>query len=117
MDIFQILIALPGIFKLSDLFDTNIEKTYTFKGFIGVQAEHNLAFFRRIPIKLDSFINPVDSNKAWYHHKVHRETAESEWTLFDDAKVTNYGGWTNVINHCTELQCYPTVLFFERVDE
>ncbi len=48
---------------------------------------------------------------------MHNETADSEWTLFDDSRVTNKGGWTNVIEYCTELQCYPTVLFFERVDE
>jgi hypothetical protein len=54
------LIALPGIFNLKDLFDTDIDKVYTLKGFFGLQAAHNLAFFRRIPIKLGSFINPTD---------------------------------------------------------
>lgn len=60
MEILKMLIALPGIFNLKDLFDTDIDKSYTLKGFFGFQAAHYLAFFRRIPIKLNSFINPND---------------------------------------------------------
>jgi hypothetical protein len=60
MEILKMLIALPGKFNLKDLFETDIDKIYTLKGFVGFQAAHYLAFFRRIPIKLGSFINPHD---------------------------------------------------------
>ena len=48
---------------------------------------------------------------------MYREASESEWTLFDDEKVTNIGAWQNVIDFCVTFNCYPTVVLFERVNE
>jgi hypothetical protein len=67
LEILKMLIALPGNFNLKDLFDTDLDKVYTLKGFFGLQAAHNLAFFRRIPIKLGSFINGADYHAQWFY--------------------------------------------------
>jgi hypothetical protein len=45
-----------------------------------------------------------------------QETTQSEWTLFNDDHISNQGGWTNIIEYCVEFQCYPTVIFYERVE-
>jgi hypothetical protein len=36
--------------------------------------------------------------------------------LFDDAHVNSMGEWLDVIKYCLTARCYPTVLFFEKVD-
>ena len=44
-------------------------------------------------------------------------TPETEWTLFDDANVDSMGIWFNVIKYCLSVRCYPTILFFEKIDQ
>ncbi len=48
----------------------------------------------------------------WYEST----SEESEWTLYDDAEIVSKGGWAAVIEQCVEFSCYPTVLFFEKLE-
>lgn len=110
MQILKVLVSLPETFESSDLFQDNYPTTYTIKGLICFQAAHYLAFYRRIPIKLNLH-SPKDQQK------ILREASESEWTLFDDESVSNMGQWQDVIDFCVSYSCYPTVVLFERFDE
>jgi hypothetical protein len=49
--------------------------------------------------------------------KLKSEVKESEWIRYDDSVISCKGNWANIIEQCIEAECYPTVLFFERVDE
>ena len=48
----------------------------------------------------------------WYEST----SEEAEWTLYDDAETVSKGGWAAVIEQCVEFSCYPTVLFFEKLE-
>ena len=48
----------------------------------------------------------------WYEST----SEEAEWTLYDDAEIVSKGGWAAVIEQCVEFSCYPTVLFFEKLE-
>ena len=48
----------------------------------------------------------------WYE----ATSEETEWTLYDDAEIVSKGGWAAVIEQCVEFSCYPTVLFFEKLE-
>lgn len=96
MEILRTLVSVPNSFKSNDLFnsETSTDSHYIFKGMICFQAAHYISFFKRIAGQsLDN---------------------QSEWTLFDDTKIVDKGGWEDVIGHCVEYSCYPTVLFFEK---
>ncbi len=60
LEILRMLVSVPETFKLSDLFTSNLNEKYIFKGMICYQAAHYLAFFRRAVMKLDYLIdNPA----------------------------------------------------------
>ena len=42
---------------------------------------------------------------------------DSSWVLYDDDQIREKGAWDNVVEMCVEFQCYPTVLFFERLTD
>ena len=48
----------------------------------------------------------------WYEST----SEEAEWTLYDDAEIVSKGGWAAVIEQCVEFSCYPTMLFFEKLE-
>lgn len=45
------------------------------------------------------------------------QEVKQEWTLFDDSNVVSMGNWEKVMQYCIEFRCYPTVLFFEKLDQ
>ena len=45
-------------------------------------------------------------------------TKETEWVRFDDIHIASFKeNWFGLIEHCIEMACYPTVLFYEKLDE
>lgn len=67
----------------------------------------------RLEFLLDK--DPILSKEQY--SKFQREAHHSEWTLFDDAVIAAKGAWVNVIEQCVEFTVYPTVLFFEKIDQ
>jgi hypothetical protein len=47
-----------------------------------------------------------------------KEVSEStEWTRFDDDWVTSVEeNWFGIVKECIDFACYPTVLFYEKLD-
>ena len=42
---------------------------------------------------------------------------KTEWTCFNDERITSVeGNWASIIETCVEYSCYPTVLFYEKLD-
>ena len=43
--------------------------------------------------------------------------SKTEWSCFNDELVASENGnWHGIIEKCIELSCFPSVLFFERLD-
>ena len=41
-----------------------------------------------------------------------------EWVMYNDEYLKRMaGGWKSLVNDCVEIQAYPTVLLYERVDQ
>ena len=44
-------------------------------------------------------------------------TAKTEWTCFNDDRITSVDdNWLGVIDQCVQLACWPSVLFYEKLD-
>ena len=67
------------------------------------------------------FLSGIDLAKfAEQAQKIQTEEikTDQEWVLFDDDTVSSFGeNWAGVIKLLIEQQAYPTVLFYERLEE
>ena len=71
------------------------------------QAAHYLAFFRRILIKFDHL--EADYSEI---------TPQTEWVCFNDTSISTLkDNWFGLISQMVEMASYPTILFYEKLDE
>ena len=40
----------------------------------------------------------------------------TEWTLFNDTEIADYGHWKDVVSQCVYLGACPQIIFYERID-
>ena len=62
---------------------------------------------------------PIDHNNVELSQtKLKGEVSpETEWSIYDDHVVDHKGSWWNVVNQCVDLMTYPTILFYEKLDQ
>lgn len=65
-----------------------------------------------------SFFRKTIKKQDYYSelNQIKREVFNSEWTLFDDDKLTSMDSLEDVIRYCVDTCCYPTVILFEKLN-
>ena len=118
-DILKVLLSLPEVLNPKEIFGASTGKAkYVLKGMICFQAAHYMAFFRRIMIKydyLETDYRTVNSDLAEMNREI---TQRSEWICFNDTNISAMKeSWFTLLEQCVQFACYPTVLFYEKLDE
>ena len=81
-------------------------------------AAHYLAFFRRILIKFDYLEADYKTLDADLREMNSEITPQTEWVCFNDNSISTLkDNWFGLISQMVEMASYPTILFYEKLDE
>ena len=81
-------------------------------------AAHYLAFFRRILIKFDYLEADYKTLDADLREMNSEITHVTEWVCFNDTSISTLkDNWFGLISQMVEMASYPTILFYEKLDE
>jgi len=121
-DILRLLTSIPETLAIESIYqcmsdDEEKESEYAFRGMIVYQGAHYYAFFRRILIKYDFQEINFRHQRTDLKELDGEIKPKTEWTCFNDESVNSVpGNWHGIIQQCIELSCFPSVLFFEKLD-
>lgn len=101
----RLISSIPERFSTNELFDENKADTYVLRGVFmhKKQQKVDVAFFRRIEMKLDCLADLSHLNIEEVRKQIKEEVCPPyEWTKFSDGNVEHQGGWKEVTSYCFE---------------